>query len=201
MTQTLPAGVRLISPPERPFLVLEARTTLILDWDIYDPEKTELVEASDTESGCCTITTGEEAVELLEAYNDLNRDQLWAVYTTGNGVRALRLDKAFPTDHPSVNALVSILDPDALYVSSSIVREHWAARVSHKAGRAVEEIRFLKWVGDGTAMSQQWEVFKLHHELLLEHGLTAIPFSDLVEALETHLKVPSAESTPVYNAV
>ena len=32
----LPPGLRLITPPTKPFLVLETNQTLILDWDIED---------------------------------------------------------------------------------------------------------------------------------------------------------------------
>jgi hypothetical protein len=160
---TLPTGVRLIQPPARPFLVLETRTTLILDWDIQTEVSAEAVELTEPElteatnfaSGCCTISCTQDAVRLLEAYSDLCRDQLWAVYETGNGVRALRVDKDFPTDHVSLDALMLALDPDHKYMASSIERKHWAARVSHKEGRPEEHIRFLQWVGTGAAISGQ----------------------------------------------
>ena len=207
---TLPTGVRLISPPECPFLVLETRTTLILDWDIEtevpltplvaetEPTLTEATPYVNVESGCCTISCTQDAIDKLEAYADLCGEQLWAVYETGKGVRAFRLDKDFPTDQPGVRLLVNHLDPDRKYVDSSIERKHWAARVSHKEGRPHEEIRFLQWIGTGEAMSAQWAVFKLHHELLVQHGLSTTPFDALVEALETHTKVPKEDYSCFY---
>jgi|GEM_PF-4397984 len=202
-------NVRLINPPERPFLVLETRTTLVLDWDIEtevalqpvsktEPTLTEITPYVNVQSGCCTISCTQDAVRRLEAYADLCKNQLWAVYETGKGVRALRLDKDFATDHPSVNAMIGSVNPDRKYVARSIERKHWAARVSHKEGRPDEEIRFLQWVGTGGAMSAQWVVLKLHHELLLQNGLSTTPFDALVEALEMHTKVPQEDYNCFY---
>jgi hypothetical protein len=190
-TETLPLGVRLVKPPERPFFVLEAQRTLILDWDIETEPREEEAGDSNTESGCCTISCTQDAVSRLEAYSKICGGQLWAVYETGKGVRAFRLDQDFPTDY-DLESVLRCLDPDRNYMVNSVARQHWAARVSHKEGRPDEEIRFLHWIGTGNALPQHWEVLKCHHRLLLEHGLTDMPFSGIEAALKAHLN-PSYE--------
>lgn len=204
--QTLPHDVLFLERADNGFSVIETPLTLILDWDIKKPEtettkggteQTEpsLVEvpalteeADNVESGCCTISCTQDAIARLEAH--YQKSELWAVYQTGNGVRAFRLDKDFLTTDPELQLLTDLLVPDKHYIDRSVERSRWAARVSHKPERPDEQISFLQWIGNGEPRPRHMEVLECHHQLLLEHSLTDVPFSAVAAALEAHLHPP-----------
>lgn len=179
-------------------MVMQFPTLCILDWDYRSSREDKKDESP--KSGSITIEKPEEAYAKLALSCMKRPEQLWAVYSTWGGVRALMLNAPLSPTSYRVNQLEEELTPDNAYMRIAKERGKWAARVSNKPGRSMSDdrINFTGFLGTGTAHPELLRAMKFHHTLLLENNMTdaRLPYYQLGPVEERLRKASSLDEQP-----
>lgn len=141
---------------------------LVLDWDAR-----QLTDSPRSEkSGGPTVDSREEALGLVAADVLQYPQDLWALYSTKQGLRALLLSAlATPA---TLETRFELMRPDPIYLAYCRAQQQWIARVSRKPHRSPEtdKIQFLGVLGTGKPNREMVEGLQLHHFLLRQNGMT-----------------------------
>lgn len=149
-------------------LCLTFPSMLVFDWDAR-----QLVDAPKSEaSGGPTVDSREEALGLVA--NDVLQypQDLWALYSTKQGLRALLLSD--PYTPAKLETRFELMRPDPVYLAYCRAQQQWVARVSRKLHRSPEtdKIQFMGVLGTGKPNREMVQGLQLHHFLLMQNGMT-----------------------------
>jgi len=168
-TSTAPAPITVASITlSQGLMCLSLPGLVILDWDAR-----QLVDAPrSVESGGPTVDSREEALGLVAADVLQYPQDLWALYSTKQGLRGLLLSESYTPDN--LLTRFEIMRPDPIYLRRCREQKQWVARVSRKLHREpdTDKIQFLGVLGQGTPNREMVEGLKLHHFLLLQNRMT-----------------------------
>lgn len=141
---------------------------VVFDWDARQLVDTPKSEAS----GGPTVDSREEALGLVAADVLAHPQDLWALYSTKQGLRALLLSASYTPD--TLETRFELMRPDPIYLKYCRSQSQWVARVSRKPHRSpkTDKIQFLGVLGSGTPSREMVEGLKLHHFLLLQNEMT-----------------------------
>ena len=146
---------------------------LVFDWDAR-----QLVDAPRSEkSGGPTVDSREEALGLVAADVLSHPQDLWALYSTKQGLRALLLSA--PYSPGTLETRLDLMRPDPIYLAYCKTQQQWVARVSRKLHRdpQTDKIQFLGVLGTGKPNREMVQGLELHHFLLMQNGMTDRPLT------------------------
>lgn len=141
---------------------------VVFDWDarqLTDSPRSE-------QSGGPTVDSREEALGLVATAVLQYPEDLWALYSTKQGLRALLLSASYTP--ATLETRFELMRPDPLYLKYCREQQQWVARVSRKPHRSAEtdKIQFLGVLGSGTPNREMVEGLRLHHFLLVQNEMT-----------------------------